>query len=388
MNLALFDKVMKFEWLFCANKIKNIARIRIIFKPKQKERKNKSSKIFRLEIIFLCSDWLKTPMVIGGNKNKNILSLIVFLFHASSTWKIHKHKKIKEGQTNGKNAISFSISRLKQTKEEKLLHHLEMKTNSGKVFSFFCSTRKAEKIKYRWKPLPEKKRGKKKIRNVFHLRQYFFSSLSGWVSILSQVGKSVFHIKIIFALVYYFFFSSAQTTKLLFLLHLMMSRKCTDSLKYPFIFLRTKKKVKDDEKQSRGGWQRRQLELLKVNIFLGTRATLEIEIKQPFYFELWRWKSSPFCHRDGGLGNKIVLLSFNYFTLAVMNRFSLRAMRMTLIFCNDRRGLRRHSGTRNVSARRIYYNFYALFGFIVTIFAKNNYQRWDVLPLISQRLQA
>ena len=98
---------------------------------------------------------------------------------------------------------------------------------------------------------------------------------------------------------------------------------------------------------------------------------------------------SPLCHRDGGLGNKIVLLSFNYFTLAVMNRFSSESREwLWFFFLMIAEGCVEHSGTRNVSRRRIYYNFYALFGFIVTIFAKNNYQWWDVLPLISQRHRA
>ena len=55
-------------------------------------------------------------------------------------------------------------------------------------------------------------------------------------------------------------------------------------LEVSFYLLENQKKSQRRWKAISRRWQRRQLELLKVNIFLGTRATLEIEIKQPFYF--------------------------------------------------------------------------------------------------------
>lgn len=105
----------------------------------------------------------------------------------------------------------------------------EWKQTAEKSFSrsFWLNKKSREnKISMETTPMMKEKKEGEKIWNVFHLRQYFFSSFisSGWIPSLSQVGKSVFHIKITFA--WHFFSVFSQTTKLLFLLQLTISQMC------------------------------------------------------------------------------------------------------------------------------------------------------------------
>lgn len=255
----------------------------------------------------------------GGNKIKTVFPSLIARLASSDTPKSEIKKRVKQME---REIFHF-------------LFHLEAKTNKKKkkALPFFCpqlkwkqtaaedsaEARAKNKISME-KPLPEKKenRGNKKRSS---LRQYFFSSC--FIILLrppSQVAKSAFHINIIFASSLFVCRLSRQTPKLLFLLHLTMSPECTcggfalkcllSSRGWCELF--SDKKAEHPRDDGVG-------ELLKVNIFLGMkRATLEIEIKQPFSFEngslsrngivaSWlRW----WIDNDG---NKIVLLSFNYF---------------------------------------------------------------------------
>jgi hypothetical protein len=76
------------------------------------------------------------------------------------------------------------------------------------------------------------------------LRQYFFSSLVSWGGfILSQVGKSVFHIKIIFASV---FFVHSNNKIVISSASDDVSQMC-GILEVSFIFLRNVAKEKEDK---------------------------------------------------------------------------------------------------------------------------------------------
>ena len=112
------------------------------------------------------------------------------------------------------NSISFLPPELKQIKRKILLFQrrrrrrrcLSIRNENKQCWDGKSSSQK-KKIKYRWEnhsPKKEKRKANERTeKSVFHLRQYFFSSsprlFEGGGFILSQVGKSVFHIKIIFA---------------------------------------------------------------------------------------------------------------------------------------------------------------------------------------------
>lgn len=205
------------------------------------------------------------------------------------------------------------------------------------------------------KPLPEKqkknkqkKKSKKIRRNVcvnisFHLtRRIGVGCLLDFIihpPHSSSSGKICFSYQdhICFLSLFSARFFRSKHSKLLFLLHLMMSPWCVArSLKAPFIFSKrfwSKQKAfcRRDEMTIKAVG-----ELLKVNIFVFhslaeerrlEAPTLEIEIKQPFSFERhpfsakWNEKRRLLSWSDRNDGNKIVLLSFNYFNSAIMNRW-------------------------------------------------------------------
>jgi hypothetical protein len=151
------------------------------------------------------------------------------------------------------------------------LFHLEAKTNKRReafaAFSFvsivgkwkqtaeksssrsFCLNKKSRENKISMETTPMKKKEGEKIWNVFHLRQYFFSSfVSRGGFILSQVGKSVFHIKIIFAWRFFFFLCVQSNNEIVI-------SSATDDVSQmcgiPWSILLSSWE-RDEEKQSRG----------------------------------------------------------------------------------------------------------------------------------------
>lgn len=220
---------------------------------------------------------------------------------------------------------------------------------------------------------PRKKKGKEKNLKRFPLASIFLFISLGVVSSYLK-WENLFFISRSYLLGVFFPLLLSQTTSNCYffcnwwcLANVRNSLKIffLDFLEVSFYLLEktTKKKIvlRWQRRQSWGAIKSKHLSWHKSEHSRDRNQTtiLVWALEMKIVVVILRWRT-----REMAIKSFYCLLTISL--LAIMNRFLIFSLR------NDCR----HSTTRNVSKREIYCNFYALFGFIVTISARNTIG-WD-----------